>query len=120
MLAAERLLQIEAAFANLVARIVVVELDGETLRLVIYLRDGSNLLVTEQWFGKKLKRYSYYWFSRENLLKIGWDNAPHHTWLHNFPHHKHARGERHPESSTQSSLEDVMAVILSSRIAGTP
>ena len=87
MLAIERLVQVEAAFADRVARIVVVELDGETLRLVMHLKDGSNLRVTEQWSGEQLKRYSYYWLSDENLLKIGWDNAPHHTWLRNFPHH---------------------------------
>ena len=85
MLATERLVEIEVAFTDLVARIVVVELDGETLRLVIYLRDGSNLRVTEQWSGKKLKRYSYYWLSDEDLLKIGWDNAPHHIWTLNNP-----------------------------------
>ena len=114
MLATERLLEIEAAFANQVARIVVLELDGETLRLILYLNDGANLRVTEQWDRDKLKRYSYYWLTGENQLKIGWDNAPHHTKLSTFPHHKHVDGKLAPEALMETSLEDVMAVILSS------
>ena len=49
MLATERLLEIETNFSELVERIVPGELDGETLRLVLYLKDGANLRVTEQW-----------------------------------------------------------------------
>ena len=39
ILATERLLEIEALFANQVARIVVLELDAETLQLVLYFND---------------------------------------------------------------------------------
>lgn len=113
MLATERLLEIQAAFADQVSRIVVLELDGETLRLIVYLEDGSNLRITEQWSGDRLRRYSYYWLTDENQLEIGWDNAPHHTHLSTFPHHKHVRGQKAPEASTQTCLEDVMAFILS-------
>jgi len=60
MLATERLLEIEAAFGEQVQSIVPLELDGETLRLILYLEDGTNLRITEQWWGKTLKRYSYY------------------------------------------------------------
>ena len=115
MLATERLIEIEAAFADQISRIVIVELDGETLRLVIYLKDGANLRVAEQWSGNKLKRYSYYWLTEENQLIIGWDNAPHHTQLSTFPHHKHVSDKQTPEASTETSLEDVMAVILSTQ-----
>lgn len=51
MLATERLLDIELKFGNLVDRIVPTELDGETIRLILYLKDGTNLRVTEQWSG---------------------------------------------------------------------
>jgi len=84
MLASERLLEIEEKFEEDVERIVPVELDGETLRVVLYLKDGTNLRVTEQWAGKVLKRYSYYWLNAANDLKVGWDNAPHHTKLEAF------------------------------------
>ena len=49
MVAIERLLEIEECFGDSVLRIVPVELDGETLRLILYLKDETNLRVTEQW-----------------------------------------------------------------------
>ena len=112
MPASERLLEIEEKFEAMVERIVPVELDGETLRVILYLKDSSNLRVTEQWVGKVLKRYSYYWLNAANELKIGWDNAPHHTKLKSFPHHKHIGWQKNLQPSTENSLEDVMGVIL--------
>ncbi len=53
MLASERLLKIEIRFGAVVQRIVPIEIDGETLRLAMYLKDGTNLRVTEQWGGDK-------------------------------------------------------------------
>lgn len=112
MLASERLLAISARFGSCVKRLVPLELDGEALRLVLYLKDGTNLRVTEQWQGQTLKRYSYYWLSSSNALKIGWDNAPHHTQLGTFPHHKHMGSQAGLASSRETCLEDVMQVIL--------
>ena len=89
MLATERLLQIEKQFSSLIHHLVPVELDDETLRLIIYLDDGTNLRATEQWQGDALRRYGYYWLTADDELEIGWDNAPHHVQLENFPHHKH-------------------------------
>jgi len=112
MLAAERLLEIEEAFGQRVQRIIPLELDGETLRIVLHLQDGTNLRVTEQWQGRTLERYSYYWLTATNALKIGWDNAPHHTRLPNFPHHKHVGRQENRQPSSETCLEEVMAVIL--------
>jgi hypothetical protein len=114
MLATERLLEIRERFAPIVQRLVVIELDDEMLQLIFYLQDGTNLRVSEQWEGVTLKRYSYYWLTSKNDLKIGWDNAPHHTRLESFPHHKHVgeRGDLHP--SFETCLEDVMTVISAS------
>jgi hypothetical protein len=112
MLAVDRLLQIETLFAAQCARIVVVELDEELLRLILHFYDGSNLRVIEQWHGETLIRYSYYWLTPENELKIGWDNAPHHTRLRNFPHHKHLGLQVDMQPSFETKLEDVMRVIL--------
>ena len=67
MLAVDRLLQIETQFAAQTARIVVLELDEEMLRLIMYFEDGSNLRVTEQWNGDALSRYSYYWLSMRRM-----------------------------------------------------
>jgi hypothetical protein len=112
MLATERLLAIETEFGKLVDRIVPVELDGETIRLVLHLKDGTNLRVTEQWSGNVLERYSYYWLTLASEVRIGWDNAPHHTRLENYPHHKHVGREKTLQPSYEISLEDVMNAVL--------
>jgi hypothetical protein len=91
MLATERLLAIRERFGPCVARIVPVELDGETSRLVLYLSDGTHVRVTEAWRGENLTRYSYFWLTADNELRIGWDNGPHHEHLDTFPHHKHVQ-----------------------------
>ena len=112
MLAPDRLFEIEKLFGERVKSIIPLEFDGETLRLILYLRDGTNLRVTEQWQHKTLLRYSYYWLTDTNTLKVGWDNAPHHNRLENFPHHKHVGSQKNRIPSQETSLEDVMAVIL--------
>ena len=112
MLAIDRMFEIEETFGGKVQNIVPLELDGETLRLILYLPDGTNVRVTEQWQGSRLERYSYYWLTLANVLKIGWDNAPHHTRLENFPHHKHVGRHDNLQSSSETCLEEVMAVIL--------
>lgn len=114
MSAVDRLLQIEALFSAQAVRIVVIELDEELLGLILYFEDGSNLRVTEQWNGEALNRYSYYWLTAENELKIGWDNAPHHTHPQNFPHHKHVGEQADMQPSFETTLEDVMQVIINS------
>ena len=59
MQAIERILEIEAAFGEKIQGLVPLELDGESLRLILYLKDGTNLRVTEQWSEKTLKRYTF-------------------------------------------------------------
>ncbi len=56
------------------------ELEGETLRVVLHLKDG-------------------------------WDNAPHHTQLKNFPHHKHIGRQKNMQPTAETRLEEVMRVI---------
>lgn len=113
-LASDRLIEIERSFGGQVQGIILLELDGETLRLVLYLKDGTNLRVTEQWYGVTLERYSYYWLTADNELKIGRDNAPQHDRLDNYPHHKHVGSKKSIEPSYETSLEDVMTVISAS------
>ncbi|MBI2504335.1 MAG: hypothetical protein HYW07_14010 [Candidatus Latescibacteria bacterium] len=111
MQAADRLVEVEGRFSDLVERVLPLDLDGETLRLILYLRDGTTLRLAEQWNGTVLERYSYYWLTGENQLKIGWDNAPHHTRLETFPHHKHVERQDNLQSSSETILEEVMEVI---------
>ena len=112
MQASQRLLEIEHMYGDQVQSIVPIELDDETLRLIIYLYDGSNLRVTEQWESAKLARYSYYWLTEENALLIGWDNSPHHKTVQTFPHHKHVGQQSDLQPSQETCLEDVMMVVL--------
>jgi hypothetical protein len=109
--ATERLLEIEQRFGPDIERIMPLELDGQTLRLILYLHDGTNLRLAEQWNGAVLERYSYYWLTATNELRIGWDNAPHHIRLATFPHHKHVGRQRNIQPSTETRLEEVMTFI---------
>ena len=111
MLANERLLDIEAKFAEIVEKVVLLEAEGETLKTILFLKDNSNLRVTEQWEGDFFKRYSYYWLSSENKLIIGWDNVPHHTKLKTFPHHRHVTHQKNLGLSNETCLEDVINFI---------
>ena len=109
MLATERLSQIEAAGADLIERIVPLDLDEQTLRIILYLRDGSNLRITEQWNGTVLLRYSYYWLTEQNELQIAWDNVPHHRHIATYPHHKHVERQDNIQESQETVLEAVLA-----------
>jgi len=111
MLANERLLDIEIKFAAIVQRIVLLEAEVETLRVILFLKDGTNLRVAEQWEGNTLKRYGYYWLSSKNELIIGWDNAPHHTKLKTFPQHRHVGTQKNLHPSEETCLEDVVDFI---------
>ena len=111
MQAVERWLEIEALLDGRALHIVVLDLDGETLRLVAYFKDGTNLRITEQWEHTTLKRYSYYWLTADNQLKVGWDNAPHHGNLPTFPHHKHVEQQGNLTDSSETCLEEVLAVL---------
>ena len=116
MLATDRLLEIVEKFGSLVQRMLPLELDGETLRIVLYLKDGTNIRMTEQWHGSSLRRYSYYWLTSASALKVGWDNAPHHTKLESFPYHKHVGQQENMLPSGETCLEDVMNTILDDAI----
>ena len=108
-----RLLAIYAAYAEYILSFVPLQIEDEYLKVVIHLVDGSNLRMTEEWESGALVSYSYYWLSFDNHLKIGWDNAPHHAELANFPHHKHVGKQTDRQPSSETTLEAVMQVIVS-------
>ncbi|MDI6793425.1 MAG: DUF6516 family protein [bacterium] len=60
----------------------------EKFKAKVILCDGSNLRISETWIDRRLFGYSYYWLDENNNQIIGWDNAPHHLELDNYPHHK--------------------------------
>jgi len=62
----ERVRTIERTYAHLLQDILVLRLTEETLRLVLVLKDGMTLRVTERWMAHKLVRYSI--VMKEQLL----------------------------------------------------
>ncbi|MBU0568345.1 hypothetical protein KJ693_10620 [bacterium] len=106
-----RIATILGQFSEIIDHIFPVEIDEGFLKIIIFLRDGTNLRVTERWINADLEDYSYYWLDEDDRLKIGWDNVPHHTQLENFPHHKHIGSSQNRISSYETSLELVMKVI---------
>jgi hypothetical protein len=107
-----RILDIYARYSEYIHRLVPLQVEDEYLKIVIYFADGSNLRVTEEWEEGILVKYSYYWLTPDNRLKIGWDNAPHHVQLENFPHHKHVGQQTNRQPSDETCLEEVMQVII--------
>ncbi len=111
MLVQDRVREIAQHIAHLAQDILVLRLTEETLRLTIVLNDATTLRITERWQDAHLIRYSYYWLNVQDEIKVGWDNAPHHTQLSSFPHHKHvgAQGTLYP--SDEVCLEDIVPLL---------
>lgn len=107
----ERAQAIETQYAHLTQNVFVLSLTDETLKMVMVLRDGSTLRVAERWQHSRLIRYSYYWLTEHDTLRIGWDNAPHHSKVDSFPHHKHLGEQGQIAASSETRLEEVMAAV---------
>lgn len=106
-----RIARILGQFSELIDHILPLEIDEGFLKIIIFLKDNTNLRVTERWVNKNMDDYSYYWLDKNNKLKIGWDNASHHTQLKNFPHHKHIGSPANRVPSYETNLEAVMETI---------
>jgi len=81
------------------------------IRLKLTFTDGSHLYISEFWKGNRLVTYSYYWLDAQDNLIIGWDNAPHHTHLSTFPHHKHVGSQSNRQPSEETSPEEILTAI---------
>lgn len=66
MSAIDRIWKIESEYKAFVKRISLIEIDDETIRLIFYFKDGTNLRIAEQWKKHELKKYSYYWLMADN------------------------------------------------------
>lgn len=84
----------------------------ELYKCKVILRDGSSLRILEKYYDNALVYYSYYWLTSADNLIIGWDNAPHHPHLKNFPHHKPLAGRKKPTASDERNLSDVFELIV--------
>lgn len=81
---------------------------GFYIKIIVSLSDNSKLYVRE-YSDIEERNYSYHWQSESNDLICRWDNAPHHTSLFNFPHHKHLNDNT--EFSEEMTLFDVLCFI---------
>ena len=97
-----RIADLWAILADLIAEVTVVRVDYNAFKLRVTLTDGGTLRISEQYHQGKLEQYAYYWLDADERLHIGWDNAPHHRRLPNFPHHKHVSSQDnlHPAEET--------------------
>jgi hypothetical protein len=82
------------------------------IRFRLTFTDGSRLQVSEEWRRGELGAYSYYWLDAHDALLQGWDNAPHHPHLANYPHHAHVGTQSTRKPSYATTLEDVLVIIL--------
>ena len=65
----------------------------------------------DMYYNKTLGKYAYT-LVKENRRIIGWDNAPHHKGLDNFPHHFHTADNQTIPSKLKGNPEvDVYIVI---------
>lgn len=106
-----RLLAIFTRYSEHIREIVPLKEEEGHLKAAIYFQDGTNLRLNESWEDEQLVEYSYYWLTADNRLKMGWDNAPHHRGLENFPHHKHVGSPTQIVPSHETTLDAVMQVI---------
>jgi len=84
----------------------------QSLKVVIYLKDGSLLRTYQSLVLLKMKiSYNYYWFKDDNTLIIGWDNAEHHPEIETHPYHKHIGERKNVQASQAMDLRKVLAFI---------
>ncbi|MDE3088449.1 MAG: hypothetical protein KGJ80_03545 [Chloroflexota bacterium] len=91
--------------------VVPVAVEFNSFKLKLVLINGSTLRIEEHYSQGVLGRYAYYLLDPQGNLIVGWDNAPHHIWLPNFPHHKHIGRKNKREPSFETTLEDVLAIV---------
>lgn len=81
---------------------------GFYYRLKIVFSDNSALFARE-YIDETERDYSFHWQDSRNTLIRRWDNAPHHSDISTFPHHKHT--EDGIFESTEISLKEVLKTI---------
>ena len=108
-----RLAGLWAILAEFVADISILRVDYHALKLKVTLTDGSTLRISEQYDRDALEQYAYYWLDANGRLLVGWDNAPHHSHLPGFPHHKHVSAQDNLQTSEETSPDEILAAIRS-------
>jgi hypothetical protein len=86
----------------------VVSLQDLATKTRIELEKGYFL---DLYYNETLGKYAYT-LILQNRRVVGWDNAPHHPTLANFPHHFHAEdGEVQSSTLTGDPERDIIQVV---------
>jgi len=82
--------------------------DGVFYKIIAALNNNTELHIRE-YIDENERKYSYHWQNRNEELIIRWDNAPYHSQISTYPHHKHSKHSIKP--SKQIALNDVLKII---------
>lgn len=93
--------------------VVRYEREGDTylLHIVAKLKDNSLLELRDYLFSDGSRKYAYQWMEADQNLRRRWDNAPHWLDITTAPHHVHLPGQKTPEPSTVTNLEDLLSFL---------
>jgi hypothetical protein len=81
---------------------------GSYYKIAVWLKDSSVLHIREYATDTE-RNYSFHWQDADGELKCRWDNAPHHSHLDTYPHHRHDSGRVLP--SRTITLGEVLGEI---------
>ena len=94
------------------------EIKSKTVGIIhgtIGMADGSTLqfleLITIKEEGITRPKYRFYFMDSADKMIFRYDNAPHHSEVATYPHHKHIRGKEKPKQSKEIGLREVLAEI---------
>ncbi len=80
--------------------------DFQYFKIVASIKDDSKLYIREYQSMSEF-HYSYHWQEADGKLISRWDNAPHHSEISTYPHHRHTR-DHNVEPFEDPSLETVL------------
>lgn len=106
-----RIASIWTILAECVVEITILRVDYNAFKLRVLLVDSSTLHISEQYYHGTLERYACYWLDANAHLRTGWDNAPHHSHVPGFPHHKHVASQDNVQPSEETTPEEILATI---------
>ncbi len=70
----------------------------------------TNYIICQKYADEIDRNYSFHWQDKNENLIVRWDNAPHHSKIATFPHHKHDKHETIVES-TEITAKEVLEII---------
>ena len=82
--------------------------NGFYIKITAHVKNNTTLYIKE--YSDTVERnYSYHWQKENGALIIRWDNAPFHSEVNTYPHHKHI--DNNVESSYNITIDDILKEI---------